>query len=241
MIDTHCHLLPGLDDGARSLFESIRMARRLADAGVEHVVCTPHFSPRFRTDCGVAAAGLDRLAAALAELDVSLRLSLGAEVDPKFALSAPIDELRARALAPGFVLVELLPDTGASVLDQISARLADTELCPVVAHPERCRAVQLRPALIDRLRESGGLVQIVAPSLTGSAEAPVGRTAWGLIEDGRADVVASDGHRPESSRLRLGTIAELVAGRVGTATATELFVNGPRRLLQSQYSRHSES
>jgi protein-tyrosine phosphatase len=231
VIDTHCHLLAGLDDGPRSFNDSIRMARRLADTGVELVVCTPHYNARFPTPVTAAAAALERLADALSVLEVSLGLRLAAELDPETAFGASPDELRSRRLAPGFVLVELVPATTAGEIRRVADRLAELGLAPVFAHPERCRAVQQQPGLLDGARSDGALVQIVASSLIRTATATVGRIGWAMIELGRADLVASDAHRPESGRLQLGPVRDEIGRRYGAKVAAELLTLAPARLL----------
>lgn len=231
MIDTHCHLLVGLDDGPRSFNDSIRMARRLAEHGVELVVCTPHYNARFATPVAAAAATVERLADALSALEIPLGLRLAAELDPASALAASPTDVRSRRLAARHVLVELVPSTTPGQILRVIARLAELELAPVFAHPERCRAVQKQPRLLDGARSDGALVQLVAPSLTSGATEAVGRTAWSLIETGRADLVASDAHRPESARLHLEKIEAEIGRRLGFETADELLTRAPARLL----------
>jgi protein-tyrosine phosphatase len=231
MIDTHCHLLAGLDDGPRSFNDSLRMARRLSETGVELVVCTPHYNARFPTSVAAASEALERLADALSTLEIPLGLRLAAELDPGFALGVAPGEIRRRRLAPGFVLVELVPATTVAEIDRVVARLADLDLAPVFAHPERCRAVQRQPGLLDGARSDGALVQVVASSLAPTAGEAVGRTGWAMIETARADLVASDGHRPESRRLQLGPLEAEIGRRYGAEVAAALLTDTPARLL----------
>jgi protein-tyrosine phosphatase len=233
MIDTHCHLLARLDDGPTSRSESIRMARKLTERGVTHVVCTPHFSRRHPTDQHRAAGELVRLERALVELEIPLQLMLAAEVGPIMALEAPLAELQRRAIGRRFVLVELVRETTSKLVELILDRLLTDDLLPIFAHPERCRAVQSEPGTLIEAKERGALLQVVAPSLVGDAPAAVGRTAWGLVLDGAADIVASDAHRADSSRVRLDALSEVVAQRAGVSTAERLFLNGPRDLLEA--------
>ncbi len=231
MIDTHCHLLTGLDDGPRSFNDSIRMARHLSATGVELVVCTPHFNARFPTPVETAVAALKRLGDALSTLEICLGLRLAAELDPASAIDASPAEIRNRRLAPGRVLVELVPGTTPKRIERIVERLAELDLAPVFAHPERCRAVQQQPGLLDGARSDGALIQVVASSLLPATSAAVGRTAWAMIETGRVDLVASDAHRPDSARLDLGQLREEIARRYGAPTAAELLSQAPARLL----------
>jgi protein-tyrosine phosphatase len=231
VIDTHCHLLSGLDDGPRSFNDSIRMARRLVANGVIHAVCTPHFNRRFPTPHEAATAAHLRLAEALASLDIHLTTSLAAELSADSAASASERQVLDRRLAPGYVLVELEPATLPHEIFAVEKRLARLGLHAVLAHPERCRAVERDPELLDGPRERGALVQVVSPSLGGEARSDVGRTAWSLIGSDRADLVASDAHRPDGTRLELGALREVIAARAGAARATELLVDAPARLL----------
>jgi protein-tyrosine phosphatase len=233
LIDTHCHLLAGIDDGAASRSESIEMARKLSEHGVSHVVCTPHFSTRYATDQRAAVDELVRLERVLDELDVPLRLVLAAEVSPAMAVRAPLEEIQRRAIGRRFVIVELLRDTTRAEVDTIVDRLDSGDLLPVFAHPERCRAVQTDPGVLTDARATGALLQIVAPSLTGDARSEVGGTAWELIARGDVDLVATDAHHRDSSGLRLDAILEVIARRFDETTARRLLVKTPRRLLKT--------
>jgi len=231
MIDTHCHLLPGLDDGARSLSESVSMARRLAGCGVTAVVCTPHVSRQFPTRRDRAVRTLRELESALDELGIRLELKLAAEVHPRNALQLDVDELRTWTLNGRYLIVELLKETRAGEIDSIARRVADAGMSAVFAHPERCHEIQADSAILERAREQGALVQVVAPSLTGAVPSIVARTAWELVSAGAADLVASDGHRATGARLRLDALAEVIATRAGRDTAETLLTHQPRVLI----------
>lgn len=233
VIDTHCHLLPGLDDGPRSLGESVLMARRLARSGVVHTICTPHASPRYPLNQRRAASAMEHLETALHELEIPLGLSLAAEVHPLTALRAPLDDLLTWSIGRRFVIVELVRRTTVGEIERVLERLAEGGTTPIFAHPERCHEVQSGSDVIVRVRTEGALVQVVAPSLTGAAAPAVGRVAWELLAQGNADMVASDGHTAESSRLNMDALADVVAARLGAATAQRLFVDGPRQLVEA--------
>ena len=232
MIDTHCHLLPQLDDGPTTEIAAIRMARRLAEFGVRAVICTPHFSSRYRVPVATATARHDSFRRTLATLGVELETHLAAEIGPELALTVPPEELTSRALPSGFAIVELVSSTPASFISNLIHRFAELQLRPVLAHPERCLAVQRHPALLDEARLDGALVQIVGPSLLGQSPSAISSTAWGLIDSGRADLLASDAHREYSSRVQMGPIGDLVRQRYGAATLEALTVTNPRRLLE---------
>jgi protein-tyrosine phosphatase len=230
MIDTHCHLLPGIDDGAKSREDSLELAAQLAAGGVGAVVCTPHYSRRYPTDHEDAVERGRVLAVDLEAAGVSLDLLVAAEVSPVLAATVALGELATRSIGGRFVVVELIPSTPAAFVQMICARLQQIELLPILAHPERCRAVQRHPELVDQARRSGALIQVVAPSLLGNWGQDVANAAWWLIEAGRADLLASDAHGTRD-RPELRTAAERVAKRAGERVLHRLTATNPRSVL----------
>lgn len=233
MIDTHCHLLPELDDGPRDLAESLELARELHGAGVRGVVCTPHFNRRFPTAYEAAGGQLARLREALEPTGIELELVLAAELGPNAAIESADDELLRRAIAGRFLLVELEPGTPASFLGLCAERLGEVSLVPVFAHPERCRAIQRDASVLGEARARGGLVQVVATSLAGSWGRTVMRAAWSFVASGRADLVASDAHRP--GRGTLAQVLTALAERAGAPVAERLTEAAPRRLWDGEW------
>jgi protein-tyrosine phosphatase len=231
MIDTHCHLLPRLDDGPASEADCVRLARKLSEEGVRRVVCTPHWSRRYPTSVEAARDRLERARSDLAALGVPLELELAAEISVELALRAGSEELVSRAIAGRFVLVELvagLPrDAPAAVADRLRAEGLD----PVFAHPERWLAARRPVDLLDDLRARGAWLQVVVPSLVGSSRAEIWEAAWELVTTGRADLVGSDAHRAGGRRVQLRALADLLDARCGRERRRELLEHAPARLL----------
>lgn len=231
MIDTHCHLLPGLDDGPGSISEAVELARRLAGQGVRHVLCTPHYSSLFPTAHDRATEQLRELTPALEAAGVELELSLAAEIGPGFAASAPLDELLPRTIGGRFALVEVLPDTSPTALLAIRERFDAAGIGIILGHPERCRALHRHPAVLDPLRGEGVLLQVVAPSLLGSWGRKVESAAWRLVDTGRASLLGSDAHGTKRRRPHLREACDLVERRLGSGVVAELTERAPAALL----------
>jgi protein-tyrosine phosphatase len=232
VIDTHCHLLPRIDDGPKTATDSVRLARRLRDEGITTVVCTPHFSDRWPTPTLVSRERHDELRRALEVVAVELETIVAAELSVGRALETPFARLRVRAIGGRFPLVELVRDTPPAALDAVVDRLAADGLVPIFAHPERCRAVQLDPSLLDGPRSRGALVQVIAPSLAGRSGDAVWKTAWTLVETGVADLLASDAHADGARMPAFAAVAALVAARCGDERREALTETGPRRVLE---------
>jgi protein-tyrosine phosphatase len=232
VIDTHCHLLPGLDDGPRTIEESLDLARMLAQSGVHHILCTPHYSSMFPTSHDDAESRLRDVRARLAETPLGLEISLAAEVAPATAATAPPEELLRRSIGRRFLLVEVLPDSQPVPLAAVVDRAGELGLKVIFGHPERCRALQRRPGLFDEFRADGALVQVVAPSLIGRWGPEVQAAAWRLVDTGRADLIGSDSHGTARRRPHLGEAARLVTDRLGGAVLDQLTRLKPKLVLE---------
>ena len=232
MIDTHCHLLPGLDDGPETLDDAVGLARHLVAQGVEAVVCTPHWSSTFPTRHDEAVGAREALQAELRRQDVQIELVVSAELSEVVAATRPSEEIRSRSLAGHWVIVELVANALPLHVETITTRLEAQELGIILAHPERCRAVQDDPGALDGARAAGALVQVVAPSLTGRTGRRVRKAAWSLLQTGRVDLVASDAHDVDKRRCELEEAGRLVFKELGSEHWEELTRRIPRVVLQ---------
>jgi protein-tyrosine phosphatase len=232
VIDTHCHLLPGLDDGPRTGSEAVQLAERLLADGIDRVLCTPHYSRMFPTRHEDAVAALRRLRDELARAGVPIELELAAEVGPAAAVTEPLEEIERRSIAGRFVVVEILPDTPAISLVTCVERLAEAGLIAIFAHPERSPDVGRHLSALDEVRGRGALVQVVAPSLLGRWGPGAEETAWRLVETGRVDLLGSDAHGARRRRPHMREAAALIAARVGRGAVHELTEDNPAAILR---------
>jgi protein-tyrosine phosphatase len=204
---------------------------------VERVLCTPHFSRLFPTRHEDAVERLHEFRSTLAEARIELELDLAAEVSPGMAVSAGDEELTDRAIGGRFLLLEVQPDTSEAFLVAATERLSSLDLLPVLAHPERGRALRRRLDYFQEAREAGALVQVVAPSLVGGAGRGSLDAAWDLVTSGLADLVASDAHGPWRSPADLAEAAHLLDSRVGEEQRRLLTEENPALLLSGVHPR----
>lgn len=240
MIDTHCHLVPGVDDGPADQREAVELARALAADGVTGVVCTPHYARMFPFRWESAVERLASLSSALEATGTHLDLTLAAEIHPALAVSAPLEELQRRSIAGRFAVVEVLHDSPAPFFASASARLAEAGLLPIFAHPERCGAVQRHIGLVDEARHHGALIQVVAPSLIGRWGDDVTAAAWRLVDTGRTDLIGSDAHGVRRRRVHLRHAADLIEEKVGPAVVDLLLEQNPRTVLSGRFEPPQE-
>lgn len=237
MLDLHNHVLFGLDDGCRTLEESVLLARKARAAGHAGFVATPHIRPGMfdNTPEGIRARRAETEAAVRAE---GLELFLGAEYYFDFELLGAARAKRLLTLGERsrFVLVELpsmmLPPRWDEVLFEI--RLAG--YVPVIAHPERCRGVA---GDVDRsleaLRQAGVLLQLDLGSLVGHYGGSAAKAAEALIARGAYHVVACDLHRPQDVEAivapGLKVLEKLLAKRKKREELGRLTLENPRQIV----------
>ncbi len=202
MIDIHCHILPGFDDGASSLEESIAMAHMAASCGVTGIVATPHFPGKADSlrRMGELLEKYRLLREAIADEGIPLTLFPGAEV---LCLPETIHLAKRKALPTigdtSYLLVEFFFNESPSYMSQTLHALADAGYKPVVAHPERYKAVQKNIRLLQFWFECGYVIQVNKDSLLGAFGSQVQECANIIIQSGMAHIIASDAH---SSRWR---------------------------------------
>jgi len=212
VIDLHSHVLPGVDDGAASLEDSLAIARAAAADGVRVLAATPHVRGDFPTTAETMRESVAGVRAAIEAAGIPIDVVPGAEIGLDKVASLPLDGVAAFALGgtSGTVLVEF-PYVGWPLqLAGELGRLLDAGVRPVLAHPERNPDVQEAPGRLAHLVEAGVLMQVTASSLTGRAGASARRTAFRLLDDGLCHLVASDAHRPSARDGRMSSARDAV-------------------------------
>jgi protein-tyrosine phosphatase len=238
VIDLHCHLLPGIDDGAADLSVSLSMARASVEQGVTVIACTPHILPGLYHNSGPAIrAATDELQAILDEEGVPLRLVSGADVHMTPDFLAGLRAGRLLALADSrYVLVEPPHHTVPPHLEDFFFNLVVAGYVPILTHPERLSWVPSHYDIIERLVSAGVWMQITAGSLAGT----FGRNAlyWAnrMLDDGFVHLIATDAHDCEHRRPDLAAGRALVVRRVGAEEAQRVVLTRPLGVLTNQPS-----
>jgi protein-tyrosine phosphatase len=239
VLDLHCHLLPGIDDGPPDLAESLRLARQAEDEGVRVIAATPHC----RDDHpGVVPAELaDRcrdLSKQLFDEGVLVRVVPGGEVDLVWGLEASEEDLRL--VSYGQKGTDLLLETPYSPLsshfEDLLFELSLKGYRLLLAHPERNPTFQEDPERILELVSRGHLVQVTASSLTRAPkESRSGRLAHRLVSDGFVHVLASDAHGPAApGRATLNEGRAIAARLVGRRRARWMVDTAPAAIIAGQ-------
>lgn len=232
-VDIHCHLLPGLDDGPKTVEDSLRLAQAAIGGGTAAICATPHASFQYPFDPVGAAEGLARLETELAD---DLFVFGGCEVEiSDEAVRAFFDNPLRYTLNRGrYVLVELRMETPLARLPRLLDRFLQADVRPILAHPERYPFAHERGApLVDWVR-AGGLMQLTGCSFSGRMGKRARSTAFRLLDQGLAHFVASDAHDALKRPPDLRGAWNVVEQRHGFDAAHALFIGNPLRVLRDE-------
>ena len=235
MIDLHCHILPGIDDGAADVAVSLGMARAFVADGVSVVACTPHILPGLYDNTGPrireAVASLQQR---LDEAGIDLRLVPGADnhIERNFVGGLRSGHLLSLADSR-YVLVEPPHHVAPQRMDELFFEIQVAGYVPILTHPERLSWIANHYDMVRRLIAAGVWMQITVDSLTGA----FGRNPlyWStkMLEEGGVHILATDAHDEVRRPPRLSQGFEAAAKRVGEAEATNLVLTRPRAVLEN--------
>jgi protein-tyrosine phosphatase len=236
-VDLHCHLLPGLDDGAATMEATIAHARRLAAAGVRDVACTPHIKRRDFPRLDLSALAGQRAAAqdAIAAAGLDVRLHGGGELGHDDALLLAPEAFQLIAQGPEDARWLLLECPFEGIEDDFTAaadRLWELGYDLLLAHPERAAPVAGGDGRLLRLIDRGALLQVNATSLLGRHGMRARTVAERLLGDGMVWCLASDGHPGTRDDTLDRGFEALVRRGASERLAALLTVDNPGLLLR---------
>lgn len=233
MIDLHCHMLPGIDDGASDLSVAVGMAQAAVADGVTVVACTPHILPGLYHNTGPQIReACNRLQAILDQQGIALKLVPGADNHIVTDFVAGLRTGRLLTLADSrYVLVEPPHHVAPIRLEELFFELLVAGYVPILTHPERLSWIKTHYSIFLRLARGGVWMQITASSLIGAFGRSPRYWAERMLDEGHVHILATDAHdltrRPPN--LRAGF--ERAAERVGRAEAENLVLNRPMGVI----------
>lgn len=236
MIDLHTHILPGLDDGAQDLDDSLGMAELALESGVDLLVATPHSNQAGRFENYASdrlAQVFQQLQRELAREQLPLKLYLGMEI---FA-SDDIDEKIRRKKLIGlngsrYYLVEFDFGEDPDMIGYFLEKIFCAGGIPLIAHPERYFCVQDYPAFVYKWLKMGCYTQINKGSLFGMFGRHAAQTAKVLLRNDLVTCVASDAHSPRMRTTFMGDAREYLSEQFGDDEMRRLMVENPGRILR---------
>ena len=233
MLDLHCHILPGIDDGAVDLEMALEMARMAAADGIRTIACTPHIYPGMyeNTLPGIRAA----IAAFQAELDardIPLKLHEGADVHLVPGLLEGIRDGRVATLGgTRYLLLEPPHHVEPPRFEDSVFELMAAGIVPVITHPERLSWVEHQYATFERISRRGAWMQVTAGAMTGRYGKRVQYWAERFTGEGHTMLLATDAHHPKRRPPLLAEARDAAARLVGAEEARHMVETRPAGIL----------
>jgi protein-tyrosine phosphatase len=235
MIDLHCHLLPGIDDGARDLATSLEMARMAVADGIRIQACTPHITPGIYDNEGPQIRlAVEELAGALYDAGIDLYLVTGADVHLAPRLVEGMQSGRIPTIADSrYFLLEPPHHIVPQRLDEVVEDLCAAGYVPVITHPERLSWIETHYSYIKRLFAAGAWIQLTAGSITGAFGSQPRYWAERMLDEGIVHLIATDAHNTGRRRPSLASARDAVATRLGEAEAEHVSVTRPLGIVKN--------
>lgn len=223
MIDIHCHILPGIDDGAKTMDEAVAMATLAAADGILTIVATPHVNNTLHPPEEIALL-VQELNTELRQRKIAVNIVAGADVSSLI----PAQHAAGYAInGSRYMLLEFphthLPKTARDTLFQLNTH----GITPIITHPERNPSIASDPGLLLDLLTSNALVQVTADSLTGEFGDQARQCAEYLLKKNAVHFIASDAHSTTSRRPQLSHGLKAAAKIIGDIAAERLVMTNP--------------
>lgn len=235
MVDIHCHILPEVDDGARTMEEAVAMCRAAAADGITTIVATPHMFDGVHTTPEKAM---------IQRKITELRQQVGGEIDIlpggevrysyEIFQEAPDPLTKIRLNGTSYMLLEFPFQAVPPNIEMTIFQILNAGITPVIAHPERNMRIQERPQILADLVERGAFAQIDAGSLTKSFGPEPFQAAKRIIEAGLGHFIATDAHHQDRRRPILSAATTVAADIVGIEYARAMVIANPAALIQDR-------
>lgn len=225
MIDLHCHILPGVDDGPDNIAESLEMAQAAVYSGITHVLCTPHHNNgRFENP---KEQVLEKLTLFQKQLEVSgipLTVFGGQEVriTGNILEKLTADELLTVDLEGRYLLIEFPTTDVPAYTEALFIKLLAEGVIPIIVHPERNQVFGEDPNRLIPYLDMGCLAQLTAPSYVGVFGKKIEKTAKNMVAHGLVQMVGSDAHGGTKRPFFLAEAMELIGKDFGDELVSEM-------------------
>lgn len=235
MIDIHSHIIPGVDDGSKSIKMTIEMLRNAELEGTSEIIATPHFCREYaEVEYGEIVALTERINKLAEDEGINVKIHHGQEVYYSEHFIEDYKEKRIGTLGESNYLLFELPLQGhfeREILDTIY-ELQVMGIKPILAHPERYKFLKEKPELINEFIDEEVLFQMNAGSISGAFGKETKKTAELFVKNGIYNFIGSDAHNSTSRKTGIKEGTNLVASKNNIYKS--LFHNSAIRLLENR-------
>lgn len=236
MIDIHCHILPGVDDGAKHLEDSVAMARQAVAEGIHTIIATPHHkNGRYNNPKKSVLSDLTRLNDRIQQEEIPLTILPGQEVRVHGELieGYEADEILTLNGASRYIFIELPTEHIPRYTEQLLFDIQMKDLIPIIVHPERNTVLREQPGQLYHFVRNGALTQITAASLVGKFGTKIKKFTHELIEHNLTHFIASDAHNTKSRGFYMREANQIITEQYGQHTLFT-FMDNAQQILDNE-------
>ena len=236
LYDMHCHIIPGVDDGAKTLHDSMEILKNERAQGVENIILTPHFRMNmFETSRDVVEKNYRVLVEKAREEFPEIKFYLGCEFHSNHDM---MDMLRAeprfRMCGTRYVLLEFSSSHDTGYIRNRAYTLISSGFTPVIAHGERYSPVYRHIDFAEELCDMGAMLQLNANSVLGLDGFGMKMFCRKMLKRGLVSFIGSDAHNTSDRSTHIGECADFVEKKYGSHTARKIFVHNPQLFTADQ-------
>lgn len=235
-IDIHCHILPGVDDGAKNMEQTREMLRIACTEGVREIITTPHF---FASHKNASMEILHRTIAdveeKMKEWEIPIKLYSGSELYYRSEIPELLEAGEAGTLAGGhYCLVEFDPMVEYSYLRNGILKLVSFGFIPILAHAERYECLFQKKERLQRIKDHGGYIQVNASSFLGGFMSEMTKRAKYMLKKELVDFVGTDAHSNGNRSPKIKECAAYLYKKLGKEKAERILYENPRAVIEDR-------
>ena len=237
-IDMHCHIVPGVDDGAKDMETALSMLKIAYEDGIRAMIATPHYHPdKVLVDEALVYESFCTLKDEAEKQFQDMKLYYGREI---YCDYDSVDVLCERKLKltmcdTEYVLVEFPTSVEYQYLQNMVRRLIMSGYIPIIAHIERYECLVSHPERVAELHNMNIVMQVNAVSVMGNMGKEIKKFVKNLLKNNLIDLVASDAHSAGRRTPRLRKAAVYVGRKYGVHTMERLFIDNQRRVIGGKF------
>lgn len=236
MIDIHSHIIPNVDDGARSVEETFNILKEAQEAGFTDVILTSHFLLNYyETNAQELIFWKEKLQEVLKKQGTKINLHSGMEIYITNQMEELLENKKILTLANSrYMLIELPLATNVKYFDYVVYYLEAKGIKPIIAHPERYKCVQKDPDIVEEYIEKGCLIQCNYGSIVNLYGREAEKTIKTLLKKNQVHFLGSDVHRENGTYLIILDVIKKIRKIIGENKINELTTINPKKILQNE-------
>lgn len=227
MVDVHSHLIPNVDDGSKSVSETISLIKEAMNVGFTDIILTPHYMINYyEADLEEAKLWKQKLQEILDKEGIKVNLHLGMEVYITDDLMDKIKQNKITTLSDSkYLLMELPLNSNVHFMDDVIFKLINNGITPIIAHPERYKIVQEDLKIVEKLVETGCLIQSNYASILGYYGKQAKKTMKKLLKNNLINFLGTDTHRENTIYPIVPKSIKKISKIIGEEQTKELIEN----------------